>query len=97
MGTGQLKRFMVGAMIVTALSSAPLADAAPATGGCPSGYELVGRREALRLIRSEGNSREEAQTFFETVDNNEDDQLCVQAVGGPRTTHFNYIDNNANR
>ncbi len=92
-----MKRFVVGAMIVAASSSATLAAAAPTAGGCPSGYELVGRREALRLLRSEDLSREEAQTFFETVDNNEDNQLCVQAVGGPQTTHFNWIDNNANR
>ena len=97
MNIDRLKRVLVASTIVAAMSGATLAAAGPSGSGCPTRFELVRERQALKLLKSEDNP--DPESFFAAVDKNEDNRICVQdqtnTVQG--TTYHNYIDNNANQ
>ncbi len=72
------------------------AAADPPSGGCPGPYALLNRREAVRLVLHTSDlSRPEAHAFIDTIDKNEDNQVCAARTGNPHS--FNYIDNQAHR
>ncbi len=78
------------------LSAGPAA-ANSSAGGCPGKFELLNRREAVRLVlETSDKTRAEANEFIDIIDKNEDNQVCV-ARAGNIPGGFNYIDNQANR
>ena len=87
--------FVITAVLVPALQ----ASAEKPDRGCPPQFELIGNRQAVKLLDKEfhpDETHEANVAFIDTIDANNDELVCL-ALHQPQA-HFpdNWVDNTSN-